>query len=271
MKSSAAFSYHYPLLTSLIVFFNTFFLLQLNAYGNQQISNDWITIVIFVYAFLSGGTFYLYHLLFRNLVNIQNWTVKKDLIIFIQLVIISAVLMLGFTFFYKRFVNPGYNILYLKDGRFIMFFVLISAINFLSIKFLDLTFYYRGKSKLQPQIIEVNKENALQTLTVQGKNQYEILTLFQRDFILAEASGNYVMIYFAIDGALKKELLRTSLGEILKQLENFPQIVKIHRSYVINKNNIVKINKGNRKILVQMRLIDFEVQVSKANVSVLEK
>ncbi len=270
MKSSTLFSYHYPLIVAEIIFFNTFFLLHFNALGNQEISTDWRTVMIFAYSFLSGATYYLYHCLFRNVVNTQNWTVRKDIFIFLQLVVIAACLMLTFTKFYSTFINSKYNTSYLTDGRFILFFGLISLINFSTIKFLDLTFYYKKKSQLTPNSAEFNTKQTPVSLTIQGKNQHEFLTLPESDFILAEASGNYVMIYYEINGVLKKDLLRTSLGDILNQTALFPQIVKIHRSYIINKNNILKVTKGNRKVALHLRLIDFEVQVSKSNISVLE-
>lgn len=58
------------------------------------------------------------------------------------------------------------------------------------------------------------------------------------DFLFAKAEGNYLEFYFA-GGA--KELKRLTMKELETQLQDYPWIIKTHRSFLINTRKITKV------------------------------
>ena len=86
-------------------------------------------------------------------------------------------------------------------------------------------------------LIRIKDENGKLHLAV---NQYQLLAIV--------AADNYVLIYYEKDGSLGKELIRTSLKKLEKQLVN-TAMVRFSRSAMVNIKNI-KSSKTQSKQLI---------------------
>lgn len=104
--------------------------------------------------------------------------------------------------------------------------------------------FYRLYTTTQNQAIELNKHLQegkkpepqrlfIKTQVKADDFDLEIDTLF---FVRAE--GNYVEIFYRTANEVKKELKRIPLAKLEAQLSNYPQLIRSHRAYLINTNNI---------------------------------
>ncbi len=98
----------------------------------------------------------------------------------------------------------------------------------------------------------INSANALNynikdisLVTKQVKNSIKIddLELDINQFMFAKSEGNYLEIYLNKQNP-NKVLIRVTLKNLEALLKTYPNIIKTHRSYLINSNYIEKIN-GN--------------------------
>ena len=95
--------------------------------------------------------------------------------------------------------------------------------------------------------IEVVELTTIKTnLTLQGDNSNEVHHLNWNNFLLAKAQSNYVEIISALgdDKPVEKRLIRSSLSKIAPQI---PQALQVHRSYLINKDRILRLEGNSRK------------------------
>ena len=84
-----------------------------------------------------------------------------------------------------------------------------------------------------------------------------------KNFIFAKSEGNYCTIYYLQNAVLEKKLIRTSLSNLENQLLAEKNIVRCHRSYLINKLHIIS-KKGNAQGLkLSLRNIEEQIPVSR--------
>jgi len=74
----------------------------------------------------------------------------------------------------------------------------------------------------------------------------ELLSIDDNHLIFIKSEDNYCKVYFNEDSSIQTSLLRITLKNIEKQLEAFPDILRCHRSYIVNKKKVSKIT-GNAR------------------------
>jgi hypothetical protein len=98
--------------------------------------------------------------------------------------------------------------------------------------------------------IDTKIDNEL--LTINGENNKVILAINYNQLLYAKSSGNYLDIYYLKGEIASKELVRVSLKELEAKIKN-TSILRIHRSYMVNKHKISSFKKTRKgyKLLVQ--------------------
>jgi len=84
-------------------------------------------------------------------------------------------------------------------------------------------------------------------------------------FLFARAEGNYTELTFSIDGAVKKELKRISLKQLEQQLSIYPQMIRTHRAYLLNIEQVESISGNSQGYSVSFHEISNTVPVSRAH------
>jgi hypothetical protein len=68
-------------------------------------------------------------------------------------------------------------------------------------------------------------------IEIKGEGTYDGLKLLLSDLICIQSSDNYIEVYYYSGKELKKSLIRNQLSVIA---DEFPELLRVHRSYVIN-------------------------------------
>jgi len=79
---------------------------------------------------------------------------------------------------------------------------------------------------------------------IQSRLKKEKLSFYSSQFLYAESDSNYVNFYLTLDEQVKKKVIRNSIGDIEKQLDNIPYIFRTHRAFLVNLKKIRQ-KKGN--------------------------
>ncbi|MEZ0541458.1 LytR/AlgR family response regulator transcription factor [Fibrella arboris] len=77
-----------------------------------------------------------------------------------------------------------------------------------------------------------------------AENEKDRLSLNREDLLAIESSDNYCTIFYRKKGQLTKELMRSSLSRLEKQLGDATPMVRCHRSYVVNLDQVERVS-GN--------------------------
>ena len=66
-----------------------------------------------------------------------------------------------------------------------------------------------------------------------------------KNILYFKSEDNYVLLFYKVDDAVKKELIRTNLKKLEQEL-NYGNFVRIHRSYMINAQNLLSATKTSK-------------------------
>lgn len=81
------------------------------------------------------------------------------------------------------------------------------------------------------------KESLEEKVKLYGEHNLDILHIRYSSLICVKSANNYVEVFYLRNEVLKKKLLRTTTKKVLEEI---PQLVQIHRSYLINPDHFIE-------------------------------
>lgn len=110
--------------------------------------------------------------------------------------------------------------------------------------------------------LKVNRAVTPENVTLTDENNKIVMTLPLRSISYFKSEDNYTLLYYySVDNQFRKELIRTNLKKLEHDL-NLPCMVRIHRSYMINSQNLRSAIKTPRGYQVKMDERDQFIPVS---------
>ena len=93
-----------------------------------------------------------------------------------------------------------------------------------------------------------------QKIEIQGEGTYEGLRLMMNDLICIKSDDNYIEVSYLNNGAIKKQLIRNKLSKIEADI---PELMRTHRSYLINPNHFqqFKMDSGKLSVLLTSEML----------------
>lgn len=88
-------------------------------------------------------------------------------------------------------------------------------------------------------------------VTLKGENKLDILKILPEDLICISSADNYVEVNYLSNGQLHKKLLRNTLKAMQDEM---PDLLKVHRSHLINPMHFKEWKGSNRIALTQIEL-----------------
>ena len=187
------------------------------------------------YSFI-GGLCYLLFLPIQYIIfnkYDKNWTILSE---FIFLLVFSFLTITIARFYYLYVVMAGernpYGLWYMLTS---IFFPAIATI-------LPIIIFGRfafGKYK--------NKKTEANKIEIKGEGTYEGLRLFLNDVICIQSSDNYIEVFYLSGKELKKSLIRNKLSAVA---DEFPVLLRTHRSYLINPFHFLQWKTEKSKLFV---------------------
>jgi hypothetical protein len=205
---------------------------------------------------------YVSPLIFKVYFNEDRWTVGKNILLMVFGVLFIGTILWNFGETYKEIHG----------------FSKLTFLEFISKAFLvgiiPLTFYIflnekreRGKREKRIfKITEFHKENDINTskeISINSDNEKEKITFKADNLIYITSQGNYASFFLKKDNAIKEKILRITLTKITEKLKEHPNIIRCHKSYIVNSNFINAIKGNARGYLLKSNYISEEIPVSR--------
>ncbi|MDX8337644.1 LytTR family transcriptional regulator DNA-binding domain-containing protein [Draconibacterium sp. IB214405] len=188
----------------------------------------------------------------------ERWTILKEILIDLLFVICNSV---AFAFF-ARYV-----------GRIPMTFPIVINIVIISITAAAVVVvtnqFYLLKKKVQKLEIPLEETNAKETIEIpeeiefESENKSEYFTLFLEQLILIRSANNYIEIIYKQNDEIKKKLIRSTMKSTENLLKKYAEIVRCHRSCMVNKNYIKKVSRGTDGLTLNLFDYPQEIPVSR--------
>lgn len=108
--------------------------------------------------------------------------------------------------------------------------------------------------------VDTAKSNKL--LTIKGENEKVVLAIKYHQLLYVKSAGNYLELYYLKGEKLAKELVRARLKELEKKIID-TNVVKVHRSYMVNVRHISSLKKTKKSYeLIVQHIPDIVIPVS---------
>jgi hypothetical protein len=241
-----------------ILFFQPFQLSKLN-FDNQLLFTAGLGVIMFL--FLSLVRIGIPWMVQKHLKNNQGNIVTQKFSGFLMFVLNA----LAFAFYlrYVGFVE-------------ITFYVMFKVVFICLIPPLILHYYDRNEEfmqsremlaeknrELQNQIDHLLEGNLKKTLTLYSENQSEGLNFSVADIVMIRSADNYVEIIHKVNNSFKRQLLRNTLKNIEHQAAHFDDLIRCHRTCIININYVSKLKRKQNSYWLSIQNFSEEVPVSR--------
>ena len=177
--------------------------------------------------------------------NTENWKLKYEF-----LFIIFFIFFIGIFQFFLRDIlynNLGnWSWFYLKE-EISHAFIIGSILAFLIVSTnLNIQFYKNSEraSALNLNLREKETLNAETKIHLETEVKSESFLLDIQTFVFAKSQGNYLEVWINDETGIKPLLKRLKIKDLDNVLHVFPNIIRTHRSYLLNINYIENVN-GN--------------------------
>jgi DNA-binding LytR/AlgR family response regulator len=112
--------------------------------------------------------------------------------------------------------------------------------------------YYLYTNKQKKKLYHVDHTDD-QIIKILDENQNVKIALEPEKLLYIKNADNYVEIFYTKNEGITKELVRTSLKRLEKELETF-RIIRCHRSYMVNLKNISFTKKTRQGLHLELKI-----------------
>lgn len=206
---------------------------------------------------------FLFRLVFPNFFNEEHWTLGKNLLLTIAIVLAVVVgnfywaYFNGFTSFsFKGLLTfLGYTF---AVGVFPLSFLMLFEQNRLTKKYLNESASINAHLTQEPiQFIE-------ETLVLKSEDGSEAASLKLDEFFYCKSADNYIELFYKSEGEIKKELFRNSLKDLEFQLAEFNDLKRVHRSYIVNLKKVKSVDGNARGLKLKLGESLPEIPISRS-------
>jgi hypothetical protein len=204
------------------------------------------------YGFVVALVFLFTQFPLRKWLKQQQFKIKYYLIwLLIEIVLIS----LAYMFLYG---NPFGN--FVNDFIFSIRYTLLGII--LPYSFALMFIYYKNQQaeidSLRKTTNSPSTENLLKFKDEKGRTKFSVLA---SNLLYLEGADNYVYIFYAENGKIKRAVLRNSLKNLEENLKP-DAVIRCHRSYIVNSRKIESVSKSGKRIFLKLNNINETIPVS---------
>ncbi|MFW5756737.1 MAG: LytR/AlgR family response regulator transcription factor [Tangfeifania sp.] len=231
--------------------------------SNQGFSNLPYTQTMAVYCLNAGIAAYISIRLFKKLnwfSNPNEWNLLKEIVFIVLIMAVFGIVIYLLAFWLEPPADRWNLATFLDSFKYAFFtgivpFAFFTAINYQSL-FITRISVIAGSDERMPL------ENKIQ---IRSKLKKDELIFYPSQLIYAESDGNYVVFSLLVDGKATKKMIRISMGEVERQLSDFPEFFRTHRAFMVNLKKVTT-KKGNSSgYQLKLSNTDFEVPVSRQN------
>lgn len=212
---------------------------------------------------------FLLPLVFPGVINNSNWTTGKNF-----LTILWILLSISFVnyFYGEHLVSETYKegLENLNRTGIVSWITMTFSVGVIPVVF-ALYFIEKRLFRRNWNMAEnFNKEKKDQS-TLKTKKQIELklsrdtsLIVSSADLICVKAEGNYTSVFWHDESGVKKEMIRLSLVGFLKKTNSLDNIIRCHKSYIVNLDKVLSFHGNARSVTIRLDGLDFNVPVSRS-------
>lgn len=213
----------------------------------------------------------------RKWFNFEEVTVKRYIYWFFIEALVMTLINFAFSFVIPDLGNDFENELsvifqvkvYFKT-IFILLFPFLGCILYSIIK--DLNYEINElEEQLEGFRFKFDNKQKEEQIIFKDENNNNDFSIELKNFLFAESSNQYILIYYLLDGEVKRQIVRNRMKNFLAQINGLP-IIQCHRSYSVNLLNVKHKTKREGKHFLAVNVLEpMFVPVSKSYSDLISK
>ncbi|MEM1408542.1 MAG: LytTR family DNA-binding domain-containing protein [Bacteroidota bacterium] len=175
-------------------------------------------------------------------------------------------------YFYKTYFEGAYAFAWSEYFNVVKYTLLIGIFPLT----LSIFWIYQKRLSKNLKVAESINNSIAETknnsrLIIRGEGENDVLRITTDALLFAESADNYVTIYFLNHSSVSKKLLRISLKSLEAQFAEFPHLVRIHRSFIVNIFNVIQAEGNSRGLTLNLKNTDHRVAVSRKHIPLVTR
>ena len=204
------------------------------------------------YGFVIAVVFLFTQFPLRKLFHKQEFDIKSYLL---WLVIEFTLINLFYIFLYG---NPIGN--FVNDMVFSMKYTLMSI--WLPYSFAILIVYYKNhRAEIDSLKTKVKRPAEKKLIVFKDENDKIKFSVLAKDLLMLESTDNYVSVFYILENKVQRKLLRNTLKNLEEMLKD-NEIVRCHRSFMVNPDNVEFMQKNGKKLNIKIKQLEKTIPVS---------
>lgn len=206
--------------------------------------------------------------IFKDFFEEKSWTVKRQLLFFAWILFTIGI---G-NFIYTVLTTSNFNF---DFNAFIIFQLYTFVIGIFPVTFLVIiqqNYLYRqhlqSASELNLIIPKIRPNGFKKNLIIlPAENEKDNLALTVEQLFFIEAMGNYLKVFYRKNDKTHQEILRCSVKKAESAIEDFPEIIRCHRAYIVNLLKIEDAEGNSQGFRLKLNGLEHEIPVSRKYIS----
>jgi hypothetical protein len=226
-------------------------------------------------------------LFFRNYFTPERWTNGKFIVFSLTIVTLFTLLD---TFVLSIYIDDLEKVPYYSSlpvfQRFFMFFKAAALASILPIAIIHYVLQRKDIEQEAPETPVPAVEHTAPAnggeeeeapldcsdiIELSGRLTKDCIRLLPEDILYAKTSGNYTAVYYLKNGKEDHKLLRTSMNELGDSLNDYPYIIRCHRAFMVNIQQMAKIQGNLSGYNIELKNINAKVPVSKSYTRIVKE
>ncbi len=217
-------------------------------------------------AFISVNlVLYIIPKIFKNYYNPDTRTVLKQLILLNIVVLVSATI----SYPYHKYIRESIN-----QEHVAGYFLIIVHTYSIGLFPILLWLYFdeqqlRKRRKVNTYKINKDRKNRnkiidqKEIITLKSEKSNTNISIDINKVAYISSEGNYASFFIDDVNGLKENIFRITLSQIIKELNQYKNIVRCHKSYIINTRYIKEYSGNARGYLIKLNKYNLEIPVSR--------
>ncbi|WP_298883072.1 LytTR family DNA-binding domain-containing protein [uncultured Polaribacter sp.] len=217
-----------------------------------------------------GVVFFLYvpALFFKNYFNEDNWTIGRNLFLIIIGILLTGILIWSLGNIYKS----KYHLKNISLTTFLWYTYLVGTLPVVFFIFINEKNVREKREKRAEKINKHNKEKLKKEVIelplkvkIYSDNKKEFINFSIEELVYITSQGNYASFFLMNENNdLKEKILRVTLSKINSSLNDYQNIIRCHKSYIVNTNFINDIYGNARGYMLKSDSIPITIPVSRS-------
>lgn len=204
--------------------------------------------------------------LFPKLFNPQSWKVKSE--IFWNIWIVFTIMGSNFLFYSKLF---GFFEIGLGTiGKLLLLSVLPVSVLITINQNRLLRTHLKSAEALNRKLSESNVQDD-KLVTFNSDYKKDNLSLKASALVLIRSANNYIEVFYRENSTTKSKMVRCSMINADRTVSDFNFLLRCHRMYIINVNQVVRVEGNSQGFRLAMEGIEFPVLVSQKYLSAFKR